>query len=63
MKVPDLPVIRYSYLLLGMISHYLKDYPNAIFACQRLIDFSEGEDDLLTAIKALEILGSVYEDK
>lgn len=63
MKVPDLQVIRYSYLLLGLVSHLNQDVPNAVYAWQRLIDFSEEENHLLTAVKALEILGGVYEDK
>ena len=63
MKVPDLNIIKFSYLLLALVSHLYQDSLNSKYAWQRLIDFSEEQNDLITAIKALDILGSVYEDK
>lgn len=63
MKVPDLQAIKYSYLLIGLVCRLLKDFKNAIFAIQKLIDFWEEEKEYTVVIQGLKILGGIFEYK
>jgi len=63
MKVPDFPVIKYSFMLLSTVCHYFKDSRNAIYSINRLIGFWDEQNDLETVIYGFKILAGVYNDK
>ena len=41
MKVPDVPFIKISFIIIALVWIQLKDYNNAIFSCTKLINLSE----------------------